>query len=174
MAVDDLGVVLGMAGIATGLVSIVYARTQASATRRQALEAGHMTVLAANQQIAERIASARGKLGESPHLLAEMRATTPGVFAAVDAAGGWRDYMLLRETMELFQQTFFLRRDGLVNDSLWGFTVANASIWARLPSFSSAFEAAVAHRLLHADFVAAFRPALGQGALRDPRPVNGP
>jgi hypothetical protein len=172
----DLGVVLGLAGIATGAVSLLYARTQATAaqgqaaeTRRQAEQATHMTVLAANQQLFERLHSARERLGKSPHLLTEMKEHIGPLADAMEKAGGFSDYILLREVMEIFHDAYFMRRDGVITDAYWKDITGNQMVWARLPSFHTSFEAAVRYGLVHEDFVAAFRDVLKGVPMKDPK-----
>ncbi len=176
MAFDDLGVVLGAAGIATGLVSILYARTQAKAaegqavgTRRQAEQATYMTLLAANQTVFARLHEARNRVGRSPNVLGQLERAIPDLGPLLKAVGGWEDYMLMREVGEVFQDAYFMRRDDILTDAYWTDLAGQAVLWGSTESFRASFQFAMDRHLLHADFVDSFRPVLDGQAWRDPK-----
>jgi hypothetical protein len=176
----DAGVVLGLAGIATGGVSILYARVQAAAakgqaseTRRQAEQATHMTLLAANQAVFERLHVARERLGRS-RILEQLRSDVPDLQRAIDAAGSWDDYVLVREVVEAFQDAYFMRQKGILTDGYWTDLVGQATIWAQATAMRSVFAFCVQHRLLSAEFVQAFEEVLGGRPLPDPGGVVPP
>jgi hypothetical protein len=175
MAFEDPGVILGLVGIGTGLVSIVYARTQARAaegqareTRRQAEQATHMTVLASNQHLFDRLHSARERISKS-HLLLDLQREVPDLQQAIAAAGGWDDYILIREVTEVFQDAYFMRRDGIITDAYWTDLAGNAALWTKLPAFHRVFDFSVERKLVDPGFVEGFRPVLEGKAWIDPK-----
>jgi hypothetical protein len=171
MAYEDLGVLLGGVGIATGLASILYARVQAGQSRRQAEQATHMTLLAANQHVIQRLQATREQLGKSA-ILVEMQRAVPDLQGAIAAAGNWNDYILLREVTEIFQDAYFMRRDAIITDAYWTDLTGIASIWAKTPSFKTVFDYAVTRDLTHAEFVDSFRPVFAGQRWRDPKPAS--
>jgi hypothetical protein len=150
--VADLGIVLGSAGIMTGAASILYAHAQVSAARKQAQQATHLTLLESSQQLNQRLHGLRERW-TGTRALAEITDSDPGFAAAVGSAGGFKDYILLREIAELFQDAFFLRRSGVMTDAYWDDIVGQIRFWRLSPTFKRVFAFAAERKLLHSDFV---------------------
>jgi hypothetical protein len=164
----DAGVVLGGLGIVTGLTSILYAHFQTQAARRQADHAVHMTKMEAVQQLFDRMHSLRDRLGRSPRALADQLDANPGLKAAVEEAGAFEDYILYREAMEMFQQAYILRRDGVLDDENWRDFTGNFVVWSRNPTFRKTLRFAPNYGYLHEEFARFFEDIFTGKPISDP------
>lgn len=164
----DLGVILGLTGIGTGVVSIVYARAQVSAARHQAKEAAHMTRLASSQHLFERFHDARDRVAQTPHLVDEVRDHVPGLAPVMKVAGGYAPFIVMREVCELFQDAYYLRKSGIMTSAYWADFRGNFVLWAYIPTFRAVFAFSSEKKLLSEEFVAFFGPALKGESVGDP------
>ncbi|MGC1381349.1 MAG: hypothetical protein WA814_10060, partial [Candidatus Baltobacteraceae bacterium] len=115
----DLGVVFGATGMAIGMLSLVYARTQALHARRQADAAHLAATLEVQQAMADRMRQARTNLTSNPGIMAmyleanpEMRELYPDV-ASVETT------VVVRNIIDALQDIYFLRKAGIVGDHFW-------------------------------------------------------
>ena len=75
----DLGVVFGLSGMAVGLVSLVYARTQAINAKRQADSAHRAATLEIQNAVSQRISDVRLQLVNSSVAMKEYLDANPAM-----------------------------------------------------------------------------------------------
>lgn len=169
----DLGVVLGGAGLAGSLVTLVYAHQQVGVARRQADEAARTSLLASSHEMLVRYQDLRTRWLTHPKGLKSLVETLPGLDAAVEGAGGMDLYLLYRDMLDTFQDVYFLRREGVVPASHWHIWTRNhMRSPLRAEGYDGTYRFAAKRGLLHEDFVQ-FYDALFDG--REPLdPMQAP
>lgn len=159
MASPDLGVVLGGAGLAASLATILYAHGQLKALRQQATEARRVAILDSSREMLGRYQDLRTRWLSHPQGLSGLLEVLPGLDAAIARAGDLTMYLLFRDMLDTFQDIFFLRREGIISDDQWSMWMANhMRSPVRAPGFEDNFRYAAEHGLLHRDFVAFYEP----------------
>src|SRR5580704_4678354 len=105
--------------MAVGMLSLVYARTQALHSRRQADAAHLATTLEVQQTMAERMYQARMSLIRNPGTMAlyleanpEMRELYPDV-ASIEST------VAVRNIIDDLQDMYYLRKMAIVDDQFW-------------------------------------------------------
>ena len=165
----DAGLLVGAAALGLALVSLVYARTQADASHRQAEAETRAAMLASNLAMYERLKEVRRRFVEPGPLYEEWVQSNPRVKAAYDEAGGVDAYYTIRETMDFFQDIYFLRQGGVISDHYWhvwsGTVFRN---YGKMPTFRRVFEFASGQGYLHPDFVAFYQAVLAGRPGPDP------
>lgn len=150
----DWGVILGGAGLASSLVTVVYARQQVSIARRVAEDAKRTSLLASSHEMLERYQGLRTRWLTHPKGLSALRETLPGLDEAVTIAGGMDLYLLYRDMIDTFQDVYFLRQEGVVPANHW-------HVWSRnhmrsplrAQGYEGTFRFAATRGLLDAEFV---------------------
>ena len=165
----DLGVIFGATGMAVGMLSLVYARTQALHSRRQADAAHLATTLEVQQTMAERMYQARMSLIRNPGTMAlyleanpEMRELYPDV-ASVEST------VAVRNIIDDLQDMYFLRKMAIVGDHFWRNWMASFVPVARMPITRAIFENAVKRAAIEPEFASFLRPIFESQPLVDPK-----
>jgi hypothetical protein len=155
--------------MAVGMLSLVYARTQALHARRQADAAHLATTLEVQQTMAERMSHARTSLIRNPNTMAlyleanpEMRELYPDV-ASVEST------VALRNIIDDLQDIYFLRKAAIVDDYFWRNWMASFAPVARMPLTRATFENAVKRDALDPEFASFLRPIFESKPLEDPK-----
>jgi hypothetical protein len=119
--------------MAVGMLSLVYARTQALHARRQADAANLAATLEVQQAMADRMYRARLGLTSNPRIMAlyldanpEMRELYPDV-ASVETT------VVVRNIIDALQDMYFLRKTAIVGDHFWRNWMASFGPVARMP-----------------------------------------
>ena len=171
----DLGFVMGLLGLASGIVAILYSRTQAVAARLQAQEAAHMSTLQSSSELLERYREIRRRVFSFPavrqEFLRNMASRPP--FSELDdlwnSDDGLDHYTVYRDAMDTAQDAYFLRQRGVMSDEHWYvWTKTHMSIWAQFPGFEKTFHVASQIGLIHPDFARFYEPVFHGGDLKDP------
>jgi hypothetical protein len=164
MADVDYGVVFGLAGLIAGLGSVVYARSSASAARRQAEESARVALVEISRDLNERVVAARGDIVGDPVLWEEFRAANPDLAQLYAEA---RPTILMRNYIDLSQDVFILRKRGIVQDHHWRNWAGSLLVNSRLPTFRRVLENTSQRKLLEPDYEAFLRGLL-EGRADDP------
>jgi hypothetical protein len=164
----DWGIVFGATGMTVGLLSLVYSRTQAVHTQRQADAAQLTTALELQRAMAERIYQARMDLVSNPEVAKEYLASNPllrelyGEHALTGAA-------IVRNAIDGLQDMYFLRKQGIVQDHQWKNWTSSFVPISRMALTRSIYDNAVARGALDAQFAAFLLPVFDGKALTDPK-----
>src|SRR6267378_1336003 len=170
----DYGIVLGLLGVASGVASLIYSRSQVVAARRQAEEATRATLLESNREISVRLQQIRSRFFKTPGIDEELQKSRPEIKRVVDSVGGGEVYYFLRDVIDTFEDIFVLRRSRIVTDEHWRvWTGSQMAIYATLPRFQSVFKLAKEEGFLDPDFVSFFEPLLEGKSVRDPMESAG-
>src|SRR3989442_12295009 len=110
----DYGIVLGLLGVASGVASLIYSRSQVVAARRQAEEATRATLLESNREISVRPQQIRSRFFKGPGIDGELQKSRPEVKDVVDSVGGGDGYAFWRDVLDHFADSFGLRAPGRV------------------------------------------------------------
>ena len=171
----DLGFLMGLLGLVTGIVAILYARTQAAAARIQAQEAAHMSTLLSSSELLQRYREIRRRILSFPAIRQEFlrnAASRPPLSELVDlwrSEDGLDHYTVYRDAMDTAQDAYFLRQRGIMSDEHWYvWTKTHMSIWAQFPGFERTFQVASRIGLIHPDFAKFYEPVFRGGSLGDP------
>jgi hypothetical protein len=183
MAVVDYGIILGLAGIAVGGLSLAYARTQAASSsaqaeaalrqaeeaRRQTEGATRLAVLESNSGMVQRWANVRRDIFGNPTILADLKEAHPRISEGFEGAGGVDAYIILGRVMDTFQDVYFNREAGVVTDHYWHFwTHSWFAFCAKIPTFKRTFEFRAKEGYMHPAFVEFYEPIFEGKALGDP------
>ncbi|OLD10853.1 MAG: hypothetical protein AUI93_06340 [Crenarchaeota archaeon 13_1_40CM_3_52_10] len=165
----DYGIVLGLLGVASGVASLIYSRSQVVAARRQAEEATRATLLESNREISVRLQQIRSRFFKVPGIDDELQKSRPEIKEVVDSVGGGDVYAFWRDVIDTFEDIFVLRRSGIVRDEHWRvWTGSQMGIYATLPRFQLVFKLAKQQGFLDPGFVRFFEPLLEGKSLQDP------
>jgi hypothetical protein len=163
----------GVAGIAVGVVAVVHSRQQAHASRLQAEQAGRVAEIESSRRMLDEFRALRRQRFTDPTLLTEARAASPEIVPLLDADGGAASFLINCDTLDTFQEVFFLRRRGIVSDEHWAlWTQMHMLGPVKLPGFRAVWEASLKHEWLDPDFAAFYAPAFRDAPLRDPLRVS--
>lgn len=165
----DWGVVFGLGGMTVGLLSLVYARTQALNARRQADAAHLASTLEVQRAMAERIYQVRMDLVRSPEATEMYLDANPGLRKVFADATSLESVVIVRNMLDGLQDMYFLRKAGIVGDHHWQNWVAAFGPVARIPLARRIFDNAVERNAIDAEFAAFVRPLLDGGTLVDPK-----
>jgi len=165
----DYGIVLGLLGVASGVASLIYSRSQVVAARRQAEEATRATLLESNREISVRLQQIRSRFFKTPGIDEELQKSRPEIKKVVDSVGGGEVYYFLRDVIDTFEDIFVLRRSRIVTDEHWRvWTGSQMAIYATLPRFQLVFKLAKQEGFLDPDFCRFFEPLLEGKSVEDP------
>ncbi len=165
----DWGVVFGLTGVAVGLGSLVYARTQAINARRQADAAHLASTLQTQQEMTDRIHRARMDLLQDPIIGKLYLDAIPKLKEFLPPDTSLQAVINVRNTIDGLQDVFFLRRRSIVEDHHWRAWIAHFVPISRLPITRPIFESAVARGALDPEFAAFLQPIFDGRPLGDPK-----
>ena|SRR2546425_6371203 len=97
----DYGIVLGLLGVASGVASLIYSRSQVVAARRQAEEATRATLLESNREISVRLQQIRSRFFKVPGIDDELQKSRPEIKEVVDSVGGGDVYAFWRDVIDI-------------------------------------------------------------------------
>jgi hypothetical protein len=167
----DWGVLFGVTGFCVGLVSLVYARTQALHARRQADAANMATALQLQHEMSERIFQHRMALIRDPGIAKMYYENVPGLSEALaDGTTTLETVVTMRNAIDGLQDVYFLRKRGIVEEYHWRHWASAFNVIARAPMFHLVYENAVARNALDPEFAAYLRPLVDGRPLADPKP----
>lgn len=162
----ELGTVFGLAGLLVALVSLVYVRTQAAASRAQALASAQQAQIAQRvaaldlcMRLNERTLDIRRELLASPAVQQAYLRANPALAAVFADVGGLDVVITLRSMLDSLQDIFLLRKEGIVNDAYWRNYIGAFEAYARMPEMRRLFDNSVERSLFEPefrDFCAAF------------------
>jgi hypothetical protein len=166
----DWGVVFGLTGVAVGLFSLVYARTQAINARRQA-DAAHMaTALQLQREMSDRVFQHRMALIRDPIVAKLYYENIPGLVEALsDGTAALESLVTIRNAIDGLQDVYFLRKRGIIEEYHWRSWASAFNVIARVPMFRLVYENAVARNALDPEFATYLRPLLDGTPLADPK-----
>ena len=165
----DLGIVFGVTGMTVGLLSLVYARTQAVHAKRQADASQLATALELQRAMAERIYQARMDLVTNPEVAREYAESNPHVRDICAGDGTLTGFAIVRNAIDGLQDIYFLRKQGIVQDHQWKNWTTSFVPIARMPLTRSIYDNAVARDALDARFAAFLLPVFDGKTLGDPK-----
>ncbi|HEY1654868.1 MAG TPA: hypothetical protein VGF86_07140 [Candidatus Tumulicola sp.] len=165
----DLGIVFGVTGMTVGLLSLVYARTQAVHARRQADAAQLATALELQRAMAERIYQARMDLVTNSEVAKEYIEANPHLHEIYGNNGTLTGVAIIRNAIDGLQDIYFLRKQGIVQDHQWANWTSSFVPIARMPLTRSIFDNAVARGALDVQFAAFLIPVFDGNILGDPK-----
>ena len=164
--------VFGLSGMAIGLVSLVYARTQAVNARRQADAAHRAATLEIQNAMVQRINDVRGQLVNSPVILKEYLDANPALREFYHDPEYLKSMMVIRNAIDGLQDIYFLRKRSLVDDHHWRSWLSAFVPIARMPLTRTIFDNAVSRQALEPEFEAFLRPLLDGERAADPESSN--
>lgn len=165
----DVALALGATGTLLGLGSLLYARTQATATRRQADEAKRYNTVEINRAVVQSVLEARNMIISDERFGAEYLASNPTLAATFGTTADLKTAIRMRNVIDGFHDAWYLRRAGIVDDHHWRYWTAAMPPFARMPTVQKLFENAAARGAFEADFAEAFRNDVADGNVPDPR-----
>ncbi|MEO7202638.1 MAG: hypothetical protein ABI431_07380 [Candidatus Tumulicola sp.] len=151
-----------------GLLSLVYARTQAVHAQRQADAAQLATALELQRAMAERMYQARMDLVTSPEVAKEYVESNPHLHE-IYGNGTLAAVAIVRNAIDGLQDIYFLRKQGIVQDHQWKNWTSSFVPIARMPLTRTIYDNAVARGALDAQFAAFLLPVFDGEALGDPK-----
>lgn len=162
---------IGVLGVATGLVTVLYARNQVKAAHRQADEAARIADVEGSRRTLEDFHAVRRRRFTNPALLAEAKVASPEIVELLDADGGAEAFLVNCETLDTFQEIYFLRKRGILRDEHWYLWSQMHMLGpAKLPAFQRYWRVASQNEWLHPEFLAFYAPAFAGASLGDPLP----
>lgn len=165
----DWGVVFGLGGMTVGLLSLVYARTQALNARRQA-DASHLaSTLEVQRAMADRIYQVRMDLARSPEAAELYLDANPALREAFADGTSLESAVIIRNMLDGLQDMYFLRKQSIVGDHHWQNWVAALGPVARISLARKIFDNAVEREAIDPEFAAFVQPLFEGGALLDPK-----
>ena len=164
----DWGIVFGATGMTVGLLSLVYARTQALHAQRQADAAQLATALELQRAMAERIYQARMDIVSNPEVAKEYLDSSPTLRElygdhALEVAA------IVRNAIDGLQDMYFLRKQGIVQDHQWQNWTSSFVPISRMPLTRLIYDNAVARGALDAQFAEFLLPVFDGETLADPK-----
>jgi hypothetical protein len=165
----DLGLIFGLVGFVTAVLSALYARAQAVEARRQA-EAAHLAAaIELNRSMNEHMLQARMGIIRSPLLMREYVAVNPALAAIYGDQEKAEAFIHLRNFLDGFQDMYFLRKQGILLDHQWRQWKAALAPAARMPTFKVIYENAVQRQAVEPEFAAFVQPLFEGKELGDPK-----
>lgn len=168
----DWGVVFGLAGFGVGLVSLIYARTQAVHARRQADAAHLVTTLELQRTMSERIYQGRMDLVRNPGTARMYLDANPILREIYPDVAAMEAIVPLRNLIDGLQDMYFLRKEGIVGDHHWRNWMAAFGPIATMPIARQIFDNAIARQALEPEFIEFLRPMFEGKPLGDPKPAR--
>lgn len=166
----DWGVTFGVTGFCVGLLSLVYARTQALHARRQADAANMATALQLQHEMSERIFQQRMALIRDPGVAKMYAENVPGLSEALqDGRATLESVVTIRNAIDGLQDVYFLRKRGIVEEYHWRHWASSFNVIGRIPLFRLVYENAVARNAFDPEFAAHLQPLLNGRPLTDPK-----
>jgi hypothetical protein len=167
----DWGVIFGVTGLCVGLLSLVYARTQALHARRQADAANMATALQLQREMSDRIFQHRMALIRDPGIAKMYYENVPGLSEALEDGKVMLESVVhIRNAIDGLQDVYFLRKRGIVEEYHWRHWASAFNVIGRAPTFRLVYENAVARNALDPEFAAYLRPLIDGRPLADPKP----
>lgn len=164
----DLGIIFGLSGIGVGIISLVYARTQAVHVKRQADAANRAVTMEIQNAMMQRIYDMRAQLANSPVALNEYLAANPTLRELYRDPEYLKSTMFVRNGIDGLQDIYFLRKASLVDNHHWRNWVSAFVPVVRMPIVRVIFENAVARQALDPEFEGFFRQLLDGQPVSDP------
>jgi hypothetical protein len=165
----DLGVVFGITGMGIGLLSLLYARTQAVHVQRQADAAQLATTLELQSGMASQIYQARMDLVRDPGTAKEYLDANPQLREAFPDGSSLSSVAIVRNAIDGLQDIYFLRKRGIVQDHQWQNWTSSFIPIGRMPLTRKIYDNAVQRNALDPEFAAFFLPVLDGRPLGDPK-----
>ncbi len=164
----DLGLLFGALGIGTAVLSAVYARAQALEARRQVEGMRREAMLKSSRAISDAMLAMRTGLVNSPEIMREYLASNPQMAAAYGDVDRIRSVIHLRNYLDVMQDVYFLRKEGIVAAYQWRGWVGALVPFARTPTFRALCENGIARRTLDDEFAVFLRTVLDDKPPPDP------
>lgn len=139
----DLGVVFGLSGMGVGIISLVYARTQALHVKRQADAAHRASTMEIQNAMVQRIYEIRTQLANSPVALKEYLSANPAMGELYHDPEYLKSMIFIRNGIDGLQDIYFLRKQSLVDNHHWLNWVTAFVPIARMPTARAIFENAL-------------------------------
>jgi len=171
----NIGTLFGISGFVIALVSLVYVRTQAKASRTQAdamLDqvriARHLAILEVNLTVADRAFEMRRELLKESAVLDAFLRANPLLEDVYARAGGIRAVAMLRVFLDNAQDIYLLRREGITADPHWRNWTATMVPFTNMPELRVVFENAVERGMFDGGFVDFLRAMMRGDPVPDP------
>jgi hypothetical protein len=164
----DLGVVFGLSGMAVGVISLVYARTQALHVKRQADAANRAATMEIQSAMMQRLYDIRSQLVNSPVAVQQYLAANASMREIYQDAEYLKSTIFVRNGIDGLQDIYFLRKRSLVDDHHWRNWISAFVPLARMPLTRAIFENAVSRQALEPEFEDFFRHLLDGRPAPDP------
>jgi len=171
----DLGTLFGLAGFIVALLSLVYVRTQAEASRTQAeatLEqvgiARRLAALEVNLTLADRAFDVRRALADEPGVVDAFLRANPALEELYGRAGGLRSVIMLRKFLDNTQDIYLLRKERIAADAHWRNWVGSITPFANMPEMRVVFDNAVDRGMYDRGFVEFLRAVMQGAPIPDP------
>jgi len=155
----DLGTVFGLSGLVVALITLVYVRTQAAASRvqaeasaEQARTARRAAMLETSFRVADRAFDIRKALVADANVGVAFMRANPGLDEIYAQAGGLGSAMMLRRMLDTTQDVYLLRKEGIVLDQHWRNWISTFPSFARMPEVKALFGNAVQRGIYDAEF----------------------
>ena len=168
----DLGIIFGLSGMAVGVLSLAYARTQAVHIRRQADAANQATTIEIQNAMMDRLFEIRNQLMNSPIAIEEYLKANPGLRELYHDPEYLKSTIMVRNAIDALQDLYFLRKQSLMADHHWRNWMAAFGAITRMPLTRAIFENGVSRDSFEPEFVAFFRQLLDGGTVPDPAPTK--
>lgn len=166
----DWGVIFGLTGVGAGVISLVYARTQAINARRQADAANLATTLQLQREMSDRIFQHRMALIRDP-LIAKLYYENIPALAEITREDGQtlESLVTIRNAIDGLQDMYFLRKRGIVEKYHWRHWASAFSVVARVPAARVVYDNGIARDVWDPEFVVFLRPLFDGQPLADPK-----
>ncbi len=164
----DLGLLLGALGIGTAVASALYSRAQALEARRQVEGLQRDAVLKGSRATSDAMLVVRMGIVNTPELMEEYLAANPEMAALYGGTDRIRAVIHLRNYLDVMQDVYFLRKEGIVAPHQWRGWVAALQPFTRMPTFRSMCEGAIQRKSLDDEFLAFLREVLDGRSPPDP------
>jgi hypothetical protein len=171
----NFGTLFGISGFVIALVSLVYVRTQAKASRTQAEAmldqvriARRLAVLEVNLTVADRAFEMRRELIKEPGVLDAFLRANPMLEDVYARAGGIRAVAMLRVFLDNAQDIYLLRKEGIAADPHWRNWTASMVPFTNMPELRVVFENAVERGMFDGGFVDFLRAMMRGDSIPDP------
>jgi len=165
----DWGIVFGLTGLAVGLGSILYARTQAIHARRQADAANLATTLQLQREMSDRIFLHRMALVEDPIVSKVYYKALPQLPDGPSDSTVLASLVTMRNAIDGLQDMYFLRKRGVVQKYHWRHWTSVFNTISQAPTMRLVYDHGVEHDVWEPEFVAFLRPVFDGQKLADPK-----
>ena len=152
-----------------GVVSLVYARTQAVHVRRQA-DAAHLSgTLAVQRDMTDRVTQARLDMIGDANFMAQYLEANPGLHEVFHDQAMLRTATVMRNLIDGFQDIYFLRKRGIVEDHHWrNWSTAFVPL-AHIATMRVVYDNAVRRGAIDPEFARFMEPLFDDRPLADPK-----